>query len=182
MKRHHLAVIIGVFFSLFLLSGCSLFGSGSKSDSDQIGEYGEYGSLTEEELARQREGRFGDGAIPMAEEDGLFRAVRFDFDSSNLTDMGRQNLEYNIQVLRQNPQIKVQLEGHCDERGTAEYNMALGQRRAQTVYEELTAAGIARHRLQTISYGKEVPLDRSGTEEAWAKNRRVNFGVMGSVN
>lgn len=181
MKRQQLANIITVCISLFILSGCSLFGSGSQSDSDQIGEYGQYGTLTEEELARQREGRFGDGSIPMAEEDGLFRAVRFDFDSSRITDVGRQNLEYNTQILRENPQIKVQLEGHCDERGTAEYNMALGQRRAQTVYEELAAAGIAPHRLQTISYGKEVPLDPSSTEEAWAKNRRVNFGVMGSI-
>lgn len=182
MRRVNFSIVAVLVFFVFCLSGCSLFGSGKKSGSDGVGEYGEYGSLSEAELARQRESRFGDGSIPMAEEDGLFRTIRFSYDSYQITDSGRQNLEYNIQILRQNPNIKVQLEGHCDERGTAEYNMALGQRRAQSVYEELVAAGISPMQLQTISYGKEVPLDPSGTEEAWAKNRRVNFGIMGSVN
>ncbi len=154
------------------LSGCSLTGSGSESDGmDPNSEY----ALNESDLNAQREGRYGDGSIPRAEAGGIFRDVNFDFDSADISEMARQNIEYNIEILRANPNVKIQLEGHCDERGTAEYNMALGSKRAQAVNDILASYGISRDRIETISYGEEVPLDASSSELAWAKNRRVHF-------
>jgi peptidoglycan-associated lipoprotein len=77
--------------------------------------------------------------------------------------------------LKQYPTAKVVIEGHCDERGSAEYNLALGQKRADAAMEYLVSLGIKADRLSTISYGKENPLDSRSTEEAWAKNRRAHF-------
>jgi peptidoglycan-associated lipoprotein len=73
--------------------------------------------------------------------------------------------------------LKVQLEGHTDERGTAEYNLALGERRARAIFDSLVSQGIDRSQLETISYGEEVPLDPGHNEEAWARNRRVHFSA-----
>ncbi|MCL4142730.1 UNVERIFIED_CONTAM: hypothetical protein GTU68_021861 [Idotea baltica] len=91
--------------------------------------------------------------------------------------MAKDNLNYNAQILRENSNIKVQLEGHCDERGTVEYNLTLGNNRAQSVYESLLAMGISPDRLSTISYGEELPLDSNSSEEAFRKNRRVHFSA-----
>ena len=156
--------------ALFSLIGCSALG-GSKRDSGLEGS-----GVNESDLNMARESRFGDGSIPSAEgEEGPFRNVHFDYDSSNLNDLARQNIEFNIQILEQNPQVRVQLEGHCDERGTAEYNLALGQKRAQAVYEVLVSYGVDSNRLSTISYGEEVPIETASNDAAWAKNRRVHF-------
>ncbi len=74
--------------------------------------------------------------------------------------------------------VKIQIEGHCDERGTAEYNLALGERRANSAKKYLVSLGIPADRLSTISYGKEMPLDPGHNEEAWAKNRRAHFIIL----
>ena len=95
-----------------------------------------------------------------------------------IDDLGRQDIDYNIQVINANPDVKIQLEGHCDERGTAEYNLALGQTRARAVQDILTSYGISSSRLSMISYGEEVPLDPGHTEAAFAKNRRVHFSAF----
>lgn len=154
--------IVSFLILALLFVGCS------SSDKDSTG-------LSEADLAAQN-ARFGDGNIPFAEgETGLFRNIYFDYDSSAVNDRGRQDVEYNVQVLKQNPSMKLSLEGHCDVRGTKEYNMALGNRRAQAVYEMLIGYGIERSRLTTISYGAEIPLDPGFSELAHAKNRRVHF-------
>ncbi len=154
------------------LSGCSWFGSGS-GDGD---------GLSESELAAQREGRFGSGSIPMAEGEGMFADVHFNYDSYALTEQGRADLEKNAQILNDNSGLKITLEGHCDERGTVEYNMALGAERARAVKSALIAAGVASNRLDSISYGEEIPLDPAHDEAAYAKNRRVHFSVGQSNN
>lgn len=164
------ALILGAF--LILLSGCSWFGGGGKTGR------GDHGGLSEAELNAQREGRFGSGSIPTAEGEGMFRDVQFDYDSAAISDLARQNVEYNVQVLQQNPGLKVQLEGHCDERGTAEYNLALGSKRARSVYDVLVSYGVSPQLLDTISYGEEVPLDPGHDEAAWARNRRVHFSAF----
>lgn len=151
------------------LSACSMFGS----DEDSLSEK----DLAAQQLNLDREARFGDGSIPMAGDEGPFRDVRFGYDSSTIEDEARQNLEYNAQILRQNPGFKVQLEGHCDERGTADYNLALGAKRAQSVKDFLISLGVERGRLDTISYGEEVPLDPEINEAAFARNRRVHFSA-----
>lgn len=150
-------------------AGCSWFKKKGGEDGS---------SLSESDLDAQREGRFGSGSIPSAEGEGIFRDIHFDYDSSSIDDLGRQDIDYNIQVINANPDVKIQLEGHCDERGTAEYNLALGQSRAKAVQDILTSYGVSSSRLSIISYGEEVPLDPAHTESAFAKNRRVHFSAF----
>ncbi len=133
------------------------------------------GYLSESDLNSQLEGRYADGSIPLAEGEGPFRTVNFDYNSSSVGDLGRQNIEYNVEILKANSDVKVILEGHCDERGTAEYNIALGADRAMSVSRILQSYGVSEDRIKTISYGEEVPVDQSNDENAWAKNRRVHF-------
>ena len=133
------------------------------------------GYLSDQDLNSQLEGRYADGSIPMAEGDGLFRTVFFAFNSSNIDDVGRQNIEYNVEILKSNPGVQIILEGHCDERGTSEYNMALGAERALTVSKMLQSYGVGADKIKTISYGEEVPVTQGHSEDAWAQNRRVHF-------
>jgi len=101
--------------------------------------------------------------------------VFFDYDKSNLRDDARQTLNVDAQTLQQNGDTKVLLEGHCDERGTVEYNLALGERRAQSAKNFLVQYGIDSGRINTISYGKERPFVQGHDESAWSQNRRVHF-------
>jgi len=120
----------------------------------------------------------GDGNIPMAEEGNILQDVNFAFDKYDLSMTARETLKRNAEWLQENEAASVVIEGHCDERGTKEYNMALGQRRAQAAYDYLRGLGISGDRMTTISYGKELPLDPRSNEEAWAKNRRAHFRVQ----
>ena len=99
--------------------------------------------------------------------------VYFDFDKADIKAEAKPVLEKKAEFLRANSQYKVTLEGHCDERGTNEYNMALGDRRAKAVMKYLNALGISANRMSTISYGEERPADPGHNESAWAKNRRA---------
>ena len=103
--------------------------------------------------------------------------VFFELDSSDLNDAGRASAQANAEILRKNTRWIVTIEGHCDERGTPEYNLALGERRAVAVKSFLVSLGIAPDRLRTVSYGKEFPFDPGRTEEAMAKNRRGHFVI-----
>ena len=103
------------------------------------------------------------------------RDIKFDFDSSIIRPDAREILIVNADFLLKNRISSIVIEGHCDERGTAEYNMALGQRRAQETKKYLVNLGIKESTITTISYGEERPLDPGNTEEAWAKNRRAHF-------
>lgn len=163
-----LGSLLGAFAALSMgaLAGCS-----SMSSSDSEGQDG----LSESALNADREARFDGAGIPTAESGGAFRDVNFEFDSSALNSMGRQNVEFNAEVLKENPDVKVVLEGHADERGTAEYNLALGAERARAVKEVLISLGVSASRLETVSYGEEVPLDSGHDESAWAQNRRVHL-------
>jgi len=105
--------------------------------------------------------------------------IYFDFDKYDLRTDARTTLDRKASFLNQNSSVRVQVEGHCDERGTNEYNMALGERRANAAKQYLTTAGISAGRLSTISYGEERPLDPGHTEAAWARNRRAHFVVTG---
>jgi len=103
--------------------------------------------------------------------------IFFEFDKSTLTPAAQDNLMKKAAWLRENPNATVTIEGHCDERGTNEYNLALGDRRADSAKAFLVDLGIAASRLTTISYGEERPLCTQHTEECWAKNRRDHFVV-----
>jgi len=101
--------------------------------------------------------------------------IHFEFDRSNLLPEAQEILRSKAQWLRDNPDVLAIIEGHCDERGTNEYNLALGDRRANSAKAYLIDLGIAGSRLTCISYGEERPLDPGHNEEAWAKNRRAQF-------
>jgi peptidoglycan-associated lipoprotein len=108
---------------------------------------------------------------------GPLKDVNFNFDSAELSESARATLKANADWLKGNPTARVQIEGHCDERGAADYNMALGAKRAQAAMDYLTTLGVAGNRLSTISYGEEIPVCKDKTEECWAKNRRARFVV-----
>jgi len=105
------------------------------------------------------------------------KPVFFAFDSDELDDVARQALNDNAQVLKKYSTWVIAIEGHCDERGTAEYNLALGDRRALAAKNFLLSLGLSAARIKTVSYGKEFPFDPGHTEASWAKNRRAQFMV-----
>ena len=110
-------------------------------------------------------------------EGGPLADIRFEYDSAALTDEGRATLEKHALWLQGHRDVKVTVEGHCDERGTVEYNLALGEQRARATRDYLTSLGVAAERLRVVSFGKERPLDPGSDEAAWAKNRRAHFAV-----
>ena len=105
------------------------------------------------------------------------RKVFFEFDKFRLTDESRAALRENAAWLREHPNIKVQIEGHCDERGTIDYNLGLSERRAISVRSYLSSLGIEPARIFTISYGEERPVELGHDEGVWAQNRRVEFKI-----
>jgi peptidoglycan-associated lipoprotein len=115
--------------------------------------------------------------IMAARNEFLYEDVYFGFDRYDLRPAAQTVLRKKAQWLHNNSDISVYIEGHCDERGTAEYNLALGDRRAESAKSFLIDLGIAPSRLTTISYGEEQPVDAGHNEEAWAKNRRAHFVI-----
>jgi len=122
-------------------------------------------------------GRYDEMTPQQINDNSPFVPVFFGLDSAELDEAARQALAQNAAVMRQYPNWVVTIEGHCDERGTAEYNLALGERRALAARGYLQSLGVAASRLQTVSYGKEFPFDSAHAESAWAKNRRAHFMV-----
>jgi peptidoglycan-associated lipoprotein len=115
--------------------------------------------------------------LPDVKATATLATVFFDLDQSTLTDAAKQDLDRDAQVLRDNADVSVQIEGHCDERGSTQYNLALGEKRAQSVKDYLVRLGITSDRLETVSYGEERPSDRGHDESAWSKNRRSELTV-----
>ena len=111
-------------------------------------------------------------------ETGLLKDVYFDFDKYDVRSQDMDKLKENAALLAKYPKVKIQIEGHCDERGTAQYNLALGERRANSTKQYLISLGISADRLATISYGEEKPLDPGHNEDAWAKNRRAHSVIL----
>lgn len=134
--------------------------------------------LTEQELAAQRLRESEAARLEAAKASFVNEDVYFNFDDATLSEEARQVLQQKVSWLRENSGISVLIEGHCDERGTEEYNIALGQRRAESVKSFLINAGVSASRLNTISYGEERPADFGKNESAWAKNRRAHFRIQ----
>ena len=132
----------------------------------------------QEELARQRAIEEQAVREKMAARNMFINEnIHFDFDKYNLLPLAQQILQRKAEWLRNNPNVSVIIEGHCDERGTNEYNLALGDRRAESAKTYLINLGIAGSRLTTISYGEERPVNPGHNEVAWAKNRRAHFTI-----
>jgi peptidoglycan-associated lipoprotein len=124
---------------------------------------------TEEELLAQRKAK--------AVQD-LTEIIFFAFDSNELSSESREILQAKADVLKQFRDLTMVIEGYCDERGTVEYNLALGERRARAAYDYLVILGVSPDRLSIVSFGEENPLDPGSNEQAWAKNRRDQFRVF----
>lgn len=153
----------GLLFITALTGGCT------SSDLNPAGVYGS-------------DGLGMDGAIPMGdrftggtEYPGMFDPVFFAYDSSQVAPRERGKVERVADYLKQNAETAVIIEGHCDERGSREYNLALGERRALAVRTYLIGLGIADNRIQTKSFGEEMPADPGHGEAAWSANRRAEF-------
>jgi peptidoglycan-associated lipoprotein len=108
---------------------------------------------------------------------GGLKTVYFDFDSASFGSNTRSVLKNNADYLKSKPSVDVQIEGHADERGSKQYNLALGERRAKAVKEQLVVLGVPAKRITTISYGSEHPAQEGSSEGAWSKNRRANFVI-----
>lgn len=132
------------------------------------------------------EGGVGDDQIeampisfdPMGSDSGNIpglSSITFEYDKAVLTTEARRVLAENANWLSQNGNVNLQIEGHCDNRGSSEYNLSLGERRANSVKSYLISLGVQGQRLSVVSYGEEKPLEMGDTESAWAKNRRANF-------
>jgi peptidoglycan-associated lipoprotein len=109
-----------------------------------------------------------------------FATVFFDYDKASIRADQRGNMRSNAELLKKYPSVKILVEGHCDERGSDEYNMALGQRRADTAKQYLIEYGITGSRINTVSFGESRSVDNGRNESSWAKNRRAEFVVMSS--
>ena len=115
------------------------------------------------------------------EKSGLLAEVYFDFDKAEIRDQDRAVLSKNAEALKRFDFLRITVEGHCDERGTVEYNLALGERRAKAAHDYLVSLGVPAERLKTVSYGKEIPVCHEASEDCWARNRRARFTVTGKA-
>ncbi len=131
----------------------------------QVDEYARLKSMSAEEIDKL----------------GLLADVHFEFDKADIRESERATLTKNADTLKRFDFLRVTLEGHCDERGTVEYNLALGERRAKATLDYLVSLGVPADRLKTVSYGKEVPVCTESNEGCWQRNRRAKFTVTGKT-
>jgi peptidoglycan-associated lipoprotein len=119
-----------------------------------------------------------EGKSPVTPASSPLKDIYYDFDRYDLSADARTVLRANADWLKANPNARVEIEGHCDDRGTNEYNLALGAKRAQSAREYLTTLGVAAGRLSTISYGEEIPVCKEQSESCWRQNRRARFVIL----
>jgi peptidoglycan-associated lipoprotein len=175
MQKHRMGVIAAVSVILVAMASTGCKGKRQQEiDTSFTPDPGATGGDTFESTA-------GEGLPSIDMENAIFesadgvRPVYFDYDSYSLRPDALETLRANAEKLKQIPGVIVQIEGHCDSRGTQEYNLALGERRALAVREHLIRLGISGDRMVTISYGEEDPVDPGHTEAAYALNRRCEF-------
>ena len=108
----------------------------------------------------------------------LLEKIYFEYDADELSAEARSNLDNKIAIMNANPALRIRVAGHCDERGSDEYNIALGRRRAESAKRYLTDRGIAASRIETTTFGRERPAVQGNTEEAWSQNRRDEFEIV----
>ncbi|MGQ0677076.1 MAG: peptidoglycan-associated lipoprotein Pal, partial [Rhodospirillales bacterium] len=164
--------LLGIIAAAALLAAC---GSTPEEVVELKGTGGAQPAPAAPPPSAQQAARPPAGAVPGSAQDFITNVgdrVLFDTDKSDLTPAGRATLEKQAAWLKKYPTVRITVEGHCDERGTREYNLALGERRATAVKNYLVALGIPASRVQTISYGKERPAAVGSSEQAWSQNRR----------
>jgi peptidoglycan-associated lipoprotein len=169
-RRWMVLVAMGLVCSL-LCSGCGMFGK--KKKGAQAGE--NIGGVSGSELSGEPLGARMEGGTEVA---GQFTPVYFDYDSSQINESERSKIESVAQSLKGSSSEGVIIEGNCDERGSSEYNLALGERRALAVRAYLIGLGVDGARVQTKSYGEERPVGMGHDESAWSQNRRCEFVLV----
>ena len=125
--------------------------------------------------------RFRQMPIDELDKSGILGDVYFDFDKADLREADRGTLTRNGEALKKFDYLIVTIEGHADERGTIEYNLALSDRRARLAYDYLISIGIAANRIKAVAYGKEIPVCSESTEDCWQRNRRAHFAITGKT-
>lgn len=155
--------------------GCSKTSSGATDP----GAEGANANISDQDLSTDAS-RYGSGNIPLPEEGGALPDVMFDYDSSAVKAEYHAQLQTGAKMLSGDPSLRAEVEGHCDKRGTNEYNLALGQERAKAVASLMMSFGVPETQISTVSYGEEIPLDPSDTEAAYIKNRRAHFALYRS--
>jgi peptidoglycan-associated lipoprotein len=149
---------------VLVVSGC-----GKKDETPVTGK-------EETKVAKEESAQKEPEAVPEKSEiEKMLKDVNFDYDKHDIRPKDAEILKENADLLMKYSAVKVQVEGHCDERGTNEYNLALGERRANSVKNYIVSLGVEANRISTISYGEEKPLSEEHNEEAWAENRRGHF-------
>jgi len=146
------------------------------AEEEEVEEYGveqEEGKKAQKEAQKEAE----EEKLSSDAKKTLKERIHFAFDSSVLSQEAQDALKSKAKILKKNRELRLVIEGHCDERGTDEYNMALGERRARAAYEYLILLGVDADRMDLVSYGEERPLVEDSNEEAWAKNRRDEFRI-----
>jgi len=169
---------LGILVLIFAAS--LLFGTGcakKKAVETQAAKPSTQGGISENEMAAKQRAEQEAMLKKAAMQRFINEDVHFDFDDASIRPDAKEVLKDKIDYLKANPGTAVTIEGHCDERGTEAYNLALGERRAQSIKKYLVNAGIDKTRLATVSYGEEKPLDPGHTEAAWTKNRRGHFSI-----
>ncbi|MBI5598782.1 MAG: peptidoglycan-associated lipoprotein Pal [Deltaproteobacteria bacterium] len=192
MKNKVVVFFLAVFFSVAGFTGCAKLGLKTGADKGAAPQGGKEvaGDSVAEEPVFDKLGvsdipadsgvlkeEKGPAAQKLSEEARKIRDVYFDYDRYSVRDDEREALEENARLLKKDRKAKVLIEGHADERGSAEYNIALGERRADAVKRYLSDLGIDSSRISTVSYGKEKPSCLEHTEECWQKNRRARFVI-----
>jgi peptidoglycan-associated lipoprotein len=178
MRKEHarLIILLVLAIAVALSAGC-----GRKVrpiEDQQAAQEAARRKAMEEEEARRRAAQEEEAIKPIqpaGSEMPELAPIHFDYDKYNLTGKAISTLSENATVLMEHPDLEITIQGHCDERGTDEYNLALGEKRALAARDFLTNFGIAKSRISVISYGEEKPVDPRHVEEAWAKNRRDEF-------
>lgn len=154
--------------------------SGAKSPAGQQSGAGQSGGTKESAAAPGSLDALQKGQSTATPASSPLKDVFFDYDRYDLRGDAREVLRANADWLKKNPSAKIEIEGHCDERGTSEYNLALGAKRAQSAKDYLATLGIAGDRLSTISYGEEIPVCKQLTDDCWRQNRRARFVIIPS--
>lgn len=165
---------------LVLLSLC-FFSSCSKKDVQQdepLMSPDDSSGLAPGNVPIQSDPMGATGTGGLSDTGSEFKVAYFDYDSYTLRADARNALKENASWLKKNKNVNVQIEGHCDERGTTEYNLALGERRANAARDFLARLGVPKSRLSVISYGEERPADAGHDESAWSSNRRAAFVIL----
>lgn len=172
MKKLGISGLILLVLGLAMAGGCAKKVSSTPAVSPPVATSQDFGGgMSAEELEARRQAEAQLRAIDTIGAERIY----FAFDKSDLTSESRQVLTEKAALMKEFPALEALIEGHCDERGTNEYNMALGARRAQAAHDYLVQLGVAPARLSLISYGEERPAVPESNEEAWAKNRRDEF-------